>query len=233
MQEQETYFLETEPPVAIHIRRSARARRITLRVSSVDGRVSLTLPQGVKDTEAMAFAHEKRAWVQRHLDKQGTTTIIKSGAEIPIEGHFFRIEHAAKGPIKKGDHVLYVSGASTHMGRKLAAWFKTQARNKLVMTSDHYAAKLGRPYSKITLRDTRSRWGSCSADGALMYSWRLMMAPRDVLDYVAAHEVAHLEEMNHSTAFWNLVEHLKPGHGTARAWLRKNGHSLHRYRFEN
>ncbi len=114
---------------------------------------------------------------------------------------------------------------------RLRAWLRTRARERLADASDRHAARLGMPYRRLTLRDTRSRWGSCSAQGGLMYSWRLVMAPGDVLDYVAAHEVAHLAEMNHSPAFWNTVARLKPGYETPRRWLRENGAALHRYRF--
>jgi predicted metal-dependent hydrolase len=101
----------------------------------------------------------------------------------------------------------------------------------LVQASDHYAAKIGRRVTRVTLRDTRSRWGSCTAEGALMYSWRLIMAPPEVLRYVAAHEVAHLVEMNHSNRFWAVVEGLYPGWQTQRAWLRSHGGALHGLRF--
>ncbi len=101
---------------------------------------------------------------------------------------------------------LIVPGREDTAAARVQAWLKTRARDRLAAASDHYAAQLGRPYTRLTLRDTRSRWGSCSAQGGLMYSWRLIMAPPDVLDYVAAHEVAHLAEMNHSPAFWAVVD---------------------------
>ena len=106
-----------------------------------------------------------------------------------------------------------------------------QARDRLVAASDGYAAALGRPYARITLRDTRSRWGSCTSDGGLMYSWRLILAPPEILDYVAAHEVAHLKEMNHSSAFWAVATQLYGPSDEARHWLRNAGSELHRYRF--
>lgn len=111
-------------------------------------------------------------------------------------------------------------------------FLKTQARARLVAASDMYAARLGQPYRRITLRDTRSRWGSCSSQGALMYSWRLILAPPRVLHYVAAHEVAHLSEMNHSPAFWAVVAQLFGPCDAERRWLRQEGAALHRIRFD-
>ena len=114
---------------------------------------------------------------------------------------------------------------------RVKAWLKVRARDRLVAASDHYAALVGRRVSQVTLRDTRSRWGSCTADGALMYSWRLIMAPPRVLDYVAAHEVAHLLEMNHSQAFWDVVARLFPLWQQERIWLKTQGSALQAIRF--
>ncbi|GFE63244.1 hypothetical protein KIN_03180 [Litoreibacter roseus] len=111
------------------------------------------------------------------------------------------------------------------------ALLKVTARDRLASASQKHAETLGRPFHKITLRDTRSRWGSCTSQGNLMYSWRLILAPPEVLDYVAAHEVAHLAHMDHSQRFWTAVGGLCPGYQTPRAWLRRNGATLHRYQF--
>ena len=126
---------------------------------------------------------------------------------------------------------VLVPGPQDKAGKRLAGHLKALARARLAEASDHYAAKLGRPYSAITLRDTRSRWGSCTAEGRLMYSWRLILAPPEVLDYVVAHEVAHLAQMNHSPAFWAEVERLYGSYAAPRGWLRRQGSDLHRYRF--
>ena len=116
---------------------------------------------------------------------------------------------------------------------KIKAHLKQMARDALATASDRYAARLNKRYSRLTIRDTRSRWGSCSSAGALMYSWRLVMAPPAVLEYVVAHEVAHLVEMNHSRAFWDVVESIFPDYETQRRWLRTHGDTLHRVQFDN
>jgi predicted metal-dependent hydrolase len=130
----------------------------------------------------------------------------------------------------EGD-ALVVPGDAGRAGVRVGAFVKTLARERLAAASDRYARQVGRAFSGITLRDPRSRWGSCTAEGALMYSWRLAMAPPDVLDYVAAHEVAHLVEMNHSAAFWAVVARLRPDWKVQRDWLRGQGAELQAYRF--
>ena len=123
-------------------------------------------------------------------------------------------------------------GPPAQVPARLKGFLRAQARADITAAVRAHSARLGRPFARLSLRDTRSRWGSCSAEGNLMLSWRLVMAPPAVLDYVAAHEVAHLVELNHSPRFWALVERLCPDHATQRRWLAENGTALHRYRFD-
>jgi predicted metal-dependent hydrolase len=118
-------------------------------------------------------------------------------------------------------------------GPRIEAFVKLLARHRLSDACDRYAAQVGRKHAGLTLRDTRSRWGSCSAAGKLMFSWRLAMAPPEVLDYVAAHEVAHLVEMNHAPAFWAVVARLMPDYQRHRNWLKQNGATLQAIRFRD
>lgn len=226
------HFLPGTPPVPLQLRVSARARRITLRISSLDGTVTLTRPKSVPEREALAFAREKEAWLRGHLAGQAEAVTVAPGAVIPIEGQLRRIEPGqGRSVVLEGDR-LCVPGDPSRCAARVAGFLKARARARLAAASDRYAAALGRPYSRLTLRDTRSRWGSCTAQGALMYSWRLILAPPEVLDYVAAHEVAHLQEMNHSAAFWAVVSDLYGPYKPARRWLRDEGAALHRIRFE-
>jgi predicted metal-dependent hydrolase len=225
------HVLPGNPPVALTLRRSARARRISLRVSGLDGRVTLTLPRGVAEDEALAFARDKAGWLRRQLGKRPEEVPVAVGADIPVEGRMLALAPGRGRAIRQAGDTLLVPGPEETVATRLRAWLKTRARERLAAASDRHAAALGRPYARLTLRDTRSRWGSCSAAGGLMYSWRLVMAPPEVLDYVAAHEVAHLAEMNHSPAFWATVARLCPGYAAPRRWLRENGAALHRYRF--
>jgi predicted metal-dependent hydrolase len=225
------HILPGNPPVEVILRRSARAKRISLRISQLDGRVTLTLPKGVGEQEGLAFAQEKEAWLRSHLDGRGDDVALGFGAEIPVEGALRRIVPATGKRIVLSETDIAVPGEDAQVGTRLAAFLKQMARDRLVAASDRYAGILGKPYHRITLRDTRSRWGSCSSAGALMYSWRLILCPPEVLDYVAGHEVAHLAEMNHSSAFWDTVTRIHGPYVQQRAWLRNNGSSLHRFRF--
>jgi len=225
--------LPGNPPINVMVRRSSRARRISLRVSGIDGRVSLTLPRSISEAEGLSFVQQKAGWLRKHLDRRPETIVIAPGSELPIEGELRQVLSGPGRRVTLDTETLWVPGAPERAGPRLRSWLKTMARERLAAASDDYAARLGRSYSGLTMRDTRSRWGSCSSQGRLNYSWRLIMAPPDVLDYVAAHEVAHLMEMNHSQAFWDTVARLKPGFNSPRAWLRRHGADLHRYRFEN
>jgi len=230
----EQVLLPGDPPIELILKPSARARRISLRVSRLDGRVTLTLPRGASRRQALAFAAEKAPWIRSQIAAHpgevrpmpGSTLPFR-GESVPVESHDGRSVRFADGRIEVPARDLERTPA------RLAAFLKHHARLTLSEAAQRHAEALGRPHGRITIRDTRSRWGSCSASGDLMFSWRLIMAPPEVLDYVAAHEVAHLAEMNHSPAFWARVEELFPGYAVPRRWLRQNAQTLHRYRFKD
>jgi predicted metal-dependent hydrolase len=224
--------LPGSPPVEVVLRRSARARRFSLRVSRLDGKVTLSLPVHAREAEAMAFARAQEGWIRRALAQLPGQAAVGHGSVLPVEGRPLRLEPAPGRLVRIEGDSLLVPGDPAQAGVRAAAFLKLLARDRLTAASDRHARALGKPYQRITLRDTRSRWGSCTADGSLMYSWRLVMAPPEVLDYVAAHEVAHLAEMNHSPAFWSVVARLVPGYAARRAWLRREGQGLHGFRFE-
>lgn len=226
------HILPGEPPVTVHLRRSAQARRISLRVSRLDGRVTLTLPKRVSEREALEFATSKALWIRKHLADRPDTVVVDEGADLPLQGELLTIKRDPRKAVSVEDDLLLVPEKARHCGRAVQAFVKEQARVELVNAADHYAGQLGQSYSKITLRDTRSRWGSCSSKKALLFSWRLVLAPREVLRYVAAHEAAHLVEMNHSVRFWALVEKIYGPHQAERSWLRQHGEKLHRYQFD-
>ncbi len=223
--------LPGNPPIEVYLRRSAQARRMTLRLSQLDGKITLTLPPRTPEAEARGFVAEKEAWLRGHLSGQEPSVQIGLGSLVPIEGEMLRVQAGTGRRVRIDAGVVHVPGPETRVAARLVGHIKSLARDRLAAASDRYAQLLGRDYSKLTLRDTRSRWGSCTSEGGLMYSWRLVMAPPEVLNYVAAHEVAHLVEMNHSPAFWQVVTDLYGPWETQRRWLQTKGTSLHRYRF--
>lgn len=219
------------PPIDVDLRRSARARRLSLRVSRLDGRVSLTVPPQASEREAMKFLSEREDWLRGHLSQVSDPVDVAIGGTVLFRGaELALVSGDVRRPRLEDDHLVLPAGRDD-VAPIVKAFLRHHARDVLADRSDHYAAAVGRKYTRLSLRDTRSRWGSCSSSGVLMYSWRLIMAPPEVLDYVAAHEVAHLVEMNHSAAFWAVVADLMPDYKPHRAWLRQNGDQLHRVQF--
>jgi predicted metal-dependent hydrolase len=230
----QVFELPGNPPVIIQMRESARAKRLSLRISQLDGRVTLSVPRGTPFARAEDFAHQKALWLRQHLSKQPDHVRVTWGQTIPIAGKLHRLIPTPERQIicdKAG--VLAVPGPLERVPAKVKVWLKTLAQDRFTSACDFYADRLGRSYSQLTLRDTRSRWGSCTADGRLMLSWRLILAPSGVFEYVAAHEVAHLAHMNHSAQYWASVNQIYGDPAPERHWLRKNGADLHRYRFDN
>lgn len=220
--------------IKVSLRLSARAKRLSLRVSRLDGRVTLTMPKQAHLRDAEGFVRDRENWIRKNLDATPAPLIPRPGGTVLYAGTAHNLTPTGGRAARLGNgEILLPLLAPEKTGPRLAALFKHHARLRLHAASDHYAGMLGQTYSSISLRDTRSRWGSCSTEGRLMYSWRLIMAPPEVLDYVAAHEVAHLAQMNHSPAFWAHVAKLMPDYQTPRIWLRKNGALLHAVKFRD
>lgn len=234
MRESEILVLKGVPEVEVLLKPSPRARRMSLRVSRVDGRVTLTVPRGASRREAVGFAQERADWIRSHLADRPEEVRPQPGGTVLFTGRDHALVADGGRAARIGDGVIHLPlSAPEKTGARLAALFKHEARARLHQASAHYADQVGREFSRITLRDTRSRWGSCSSTGGLMYSWRLVMAPPAVLEYVAAHEVAHLVHMDHSRAFWGQVAQIYPDYAAPRQWLRDHGTDLHRYRFRD
>ncbi|GAB4066155.1 M48 family metallopeptidase [Ancylobacter sonchi] len=222
--------------VIVTLRRDARARRYTLRVRAATRDVVLTMPARGSLKEAIAFAERHTGWIAVRLAQLPVVVAFTPGATVPLRGVPHVIVHR---PGQRGTvwteagaddaPLLCVAGEVAHVARRVADFLKREARRDLTEASRRHAAALGVSISRITLRDTASRWGSCSSTGALSYSWRLILAPPEVLDYLAAHEVAHRREMNHGPRFWATVDRLFPRRHEAEAWLKRRGAELHRF----
>jgi predicted metal-dependent hydrolase len=223
-------------PFQVAIRRRAAARRITLRVSSATGEIVLTLPDRVPLAAAQTFADNHGGWIAARLAKLPDRVAFEPGAVVPVRGVPHRILHrpgasgvTALATTPEGEPAIVVACGLPHVGRRVREFLEAEARRDLGAAVARHARALGRSPKRLTVRDTRSRWGSCSATGQLNFSWRLILAPPHVLDYLAAHEVAHLAEMNHSDRFWAIVARLDPDLDAAEAWLKRHGSGLHRY----
>lgn len=219
------------PVVTILVRRTRQARRLSLRVSQLDGRVTMSLPLRTPLREAQVFAAEKEHWIRRTLAARPDVIRPMIGGTVLFMGRDVDVVVGAGRVARYVDGQITVPDNPARVVARVAALMKLTARERLREASDRYAAALGVTYGRMSLRDTRSRWGSCSSDANLMYSWRLIMAPPAVLDYVAAHEVSHLREMNHSANYWRVVAQIYPDYETPRAWLRENGQELHSVQF--
>ncbi|GGF75769.1 metal-dependent hydrolase [Azorhizobium oxalatiphilum] len=220
----------------VEIRRHPTAQRLTLRVRAASRDVTLTAPPHVSYAAAATFVQRHREWVRVRLGRLPEGVPFVDGAIIPLRGEPHRICHVpeARGTVWEaesddGEKLLCVAGDEPHVARRVADYLKRLAKADFTEASRRHAAALKVEIGRITLRDTSSRWGSCSSDGDLSYSWRLILAPGWVLDYLAAHECCHRLEMNHSPRYWRLVESIYPERRAAEAWLRANGAGLHRY----
>lgn len=234
MPESQSPFIEIEgQPVALAVRRSRRARRLYLRVdpaAPADCPVELVLPRGVGLSEGLRFARDMAGWVAGRLKALPPAVPFADGTILAVLGESLVIRKIeGRSPTRREGDALLVGGDSEHMPRRVRDWLKTHARAVLAERSRATAALIGRQVSGVRLGDPRSRWGSCSSDGRLAYSWRLILAPPFVLDYVVAHEVAHLEHPNHGPRFWKLTAELCGDTEAPRAWLNRNGPRLLRY----
>jgi predicted metal-dependent hydrolase len=219
------------------VRRSPRAQHISLRILPAGPGAELVLPLRVSRRQGLAFAHAKAGWLENRLGDLPKPVPFADGASFPLLGRPVRIRHV-EGLFEeawRSGRELHVSGPRRILPDQVARWLRNKAAKEIVSRVEENARRLRRStglrrdVGQITLRDTRSRWGSCSPTGDLNFSWRLVMAPEHVLDYVVAHEVSHLVELNHSRRFWDVVDRLVGDSEDARLWLRDRGLELHRY----
>ncbi len=224
----------------VSVRRTAAARRFTLRVRMATRDVVLTLPARASLKEAKSFAERNAPWIGAKLRRLPEQIRFVPGSLVPFRGAPHRIARRPSargtGPVVvappadlDGAPLLLVGGDPAFAPRRVRDFLMREARRDIEAAVARHAAQLGVKPRRITLRDTTSRWGSCSAAGALNFSWRLILAPRSVLDYLAAHEVAHLVHMNHSDAFWAVVGRLFPDWAAAESWLKIHGAGLLRF----
>ena len=219
----------------VALRRVATSRRFTLRVRAATRDVLLTMPTRSSLKLAREFAERHAAWIGVRLARLPLPVAFEPNATTPLRGVDHRIVHrsGARGVVwvEKGAQgpLICVAGERPHVPRRVADFLKREARKDIEAAVQRHAKRLGLTPRRIVIRDTVSRWGSCSSTGGLNFSWRLILAPPFVLDYLAAHEVAHIRHMNHSPHYWKLLRRAFPETDRAEAWLRTHGANLHRF----
>ena len=221
---------------AIRLRRHRRARRYTLRIHPTDREAILTMPPRGTLAEAKEFAQLHGGWIAARLGRLPKAAPFQTGTVVPLRGVAHRIVHRAgeRGTVwtevrDSGEKILCVAGGVEHIDRRVHDYLKREARKDLQKSAQAYAHEMGVRVKRLSIRDQSSRWGSCTSAGSLSFSWRLILAPAFVLDYLAAHEVAHLVEMNHSARFWRVVARICDHVERAKTWLDTHGNDLHRY----
>lgn len=217
-------------PLPILIRKHATSRRITIRYQPLKSSLALTLPRYVSIKQGLRFVEEKQDWIVQQMQRQGGQIALVGGQEIPVLGHRLSLRHEpGRGVARIEGDRLIVPGEERFMGRRVRDFLVKETKGQITRLAQEKAAVLGKKIRRISLRDTGSHWGSCSHSGSLSFSWRLVFAPLSVLDYIVAHEVAHLVELNHSKAFWAVVARLCPDYKAQAAWLKAHGSELYRY----
>jgi predicted metal-dependent hydrolase len=210
----------------MRVRVSRRARRLALRIDAQGDAVELVLPPRTSLPRALNFLKSNRGWLEDRLAALPPRIVFEDGEKVPVMGVPHRIRHVARGgergPVWIEGREIRVSGDPEHIARRVRDFLKERAREEMGRRARRLAAQVERKIGRITVRDTTTRWGSCSVAGNLAFSWRLIMAPEPVMHYVVAHEVAHLVEMNHGPRFWKLVDRLVPHVERHRDWLNHN-----------
>jgi predicted metal-dependent hydrolase len=212
--------------IPYRIRRSTRARRVRV-VVHPDATVEVVIPARARERDAADAVHQLRPWIVRRLDE--ARTLVQRSAPpvgtVPYLGGLLELRpEAGRTRVHRRGGTLQVPAGDAR--EALERWYRRQARVEVVPRLDAACAALGRPYTQLTIRNQRTRWGSCSSSGAMSFNWRLLLARPEVLDYVVWHEACHLVHLDHSPRFWALVAERCPGYREPQAWLRRNGAGL-------
>lgn len=216
--------------IPIVVRRHPSSRRMVIRYQPLQNFIALTLPRYVAIRQGLDFVSSKYDWILRQRESHPPVIAFADGCCIPVQGVSHTLRYVGgRGVVQVQAGELWVHGAPEFMARRVEAWLKERARQEITQLAHEKAAQLGTRISRITLRDNSSCWGSCTSGGRLSFSWRLILAEPEILNYVVCHEVAHLLEHNHSQRFWRLVESLCPHWRASREWLKQHGKLLYAY----
>lgn len=216
--------------IRVRVRRTPRAKRISLKVSSHHG-VELVLPMRASLRKAMGFTQEKHSWIAAQLSRLPDRRQFTPQSTIILFGKSFALQYQPDISClpRLNENSIQIGGTEALLHQNMKTYLKRLAKERFTPVAHDFAEKLGVKISNISVRDMRSRWGSCSIDGRISLCWRLVMAPEEVAAYVIAHEIAHLKVMDHSKRFWQVVESIYPDYKTPRTWLKQNGTALQIY----
>ncbi|MEP2987962.1 MAG: SprT family zinc-dependent metalloprotease [Parasphingorhabdus sp.] len=214
----------------IRVRRSAKARSISLSADPVKGEVRISLPRQGSIREALHFTRSKTEWLVERFDEMPAPIAIENGAIMPFRGNDYRVAWSSDYKRKPEivDDEIRVGGPENRVSDRVISWMKAQARETYETDLSEYCERAGSKNPKLSIGDARRRWGSCSGNHSIRLNWRLIMAPPVVRRSVVAHEVAHLEHMNHSKAFYAHLDSVFEGdRKAADRWLKTHGNNLH------
>ena len=216
----------------LKVTKSAQAKRLTLRIDGKSRQAVLSIPPRCTQKQAIKFVTEHQEWIIEHLQNLPQVKHFTSGENISFFGQEILIQHAPEkrwgARIEQG--VLYVSGESEFTHRRVKDFIKKEAQKTFLLRSQKLASKIDCKVHDVVIKDTKSRWGSCSSLNNINYNWRLALAPKEVIDYIIAHEVSHLAHQDHSKEFWSCVKKLCPTYKIGQSWLKQHGKEL--YMFE-
>lgn len=225
-----TFDFSKEFPFDVKVKKTSVAKKLVLRIDTKDHCAILSIPKYCLRKQALKFLQENEVWIINTLANLPKLSNFADGDEISVFGNIYKIchENKHKGTRFEGD-LLKVGGDKVFLHRRVKDFLKKEAVDKLAEISIKTAEKIGVKIASVTVKDTKSRWGSCSTKGNINYNWRIVLAPKEVIDYLVCHEVSHLKHPNHSTDFWKTVESLCPSYKDSRNWLKTHGKELYKY----
>ena len=213
----------------INIKKDKRAKRIILKVSNIDGNISITLPKYESEKKGLKFLLKNQEWVLKQLNSFPKKVPFKNLSEIPYMGKMHKIIHLSKSGnliyIYKNQIIFF--GKKENLSKNIKSWLYGKAKNEIIKLANSNVSYLGKKYNKIYIKDLKSSWGICGPSGNISFSWRLILAPKHVMEYIVVHELCHLVEFNHGKEFWQLVTAIFPQRDLSQNWLKINGVKLH------
>ena len=226
-----TFDLETAFDFNLRVLSSFKYKRLTLRIDTKNAQAVLSIPKLCSKKKAYEFVVSKQEWIIKHLSNLPKTKDFEDGETFSLFGQNITVCHLkdSNRSVYREDNNLFVGGDIAFLHRRIKDYIKREAKKEFFKLSKEMAGAIDCHVENVFIKDTKSRWGSCSSLNNINYNWRIMLAPLKVIDYLVAHEVSHLEHQDHSTQFWNCVDDLAEDLEYGKNWLKKNGRYLNQY----